>query len=102
MKKALVDVAERAGWTFVQAFAAALTVGSFTDVSALRLAGIAGAYSVVKYLGVQANAYLAKPAPAPPVVYATSSGTAGNNFTWLPNPGSAPAPANPTQPPPAA
>jgi Putative lactococcus lactis phage r1t holin len=57
----LVDIAERAGWTFVQAFAAALTLGSFTDIGALKLAAIAGGFSVVKFLGVKANSYLAVP-----------------------------------------
>lgn len=63
MKKYLVDVAERAGATFAQAFLAALTVGSFTDVSAVKLAGVAAAYAVAKYLLVVANTVLAKPAP---------------------------------------
>jgi len=55
---AVVDLAERAGWTFVQSFAAALTLGTLTDLAALKLAGIAGGYAVLKYLGTRANAYL--------------------------------------------
>lgn len=65
MKKHLVNVAERAGATFAQAFLAALTVGSFTDLSAVRLAAVAGGYSVAKYLLVLANQFLnASPPPA--------------------------------------
>lgn len=63
MKKYVIDVAERAAATFAQAFLAALTVGSFTDVSAVKLAAVAAAYAVAKYLLVVANAVLAKPDP---------------------------------------
>ena len=63
MKHHLIDVGDRASATFAQAFLAALTVGSFTDLNALKLAGIAGGYSVAKYLLVQANEVLAKPVP---------------------------------------
>lgn len=55
---ALVDVAERAGWTFVQAFAAAVTIGTLTDVAAVKLAGIAGAFAVLKFMGTKASEYL--------------------------------------------
>lgn len=65
-KKTLVDLAERAGWTFAQAFAAALTIGSFTDLHALKLAAVAGAYAIVKWLGVKANSYLGSTPPKPP------------------------------------
>jgi uncharacterized membrane protein (GlpM family) len=65
VKRHLVNVGERAGATFAQAFLAALTVGSFTDVSAVRLAAVAGGYSVAKYLLVLANSYLGtQPPPA--------------------------------------
>lgn len=57
-KYTLVDVAERAGATFAQAFLAALTIGSFTDLHALKLAAVAGGYSVGKFLLVKANAFL--------------------------------------------
>lgn len=57
----LVDLLERGGWTFVQAFAAALTVGNLTDAGALKLAAVAGGYAVLKYLGVKANQYLSQP-----------------------------------------
>lgn len=61
MKKSLVDVAERAGATLVQSFAAALTLGSATDLQAFKVAAIAGGYAVVKFLGIKANQYLSKP-----------------------------------------
>jgi aconitase B len=64
-KTTLIDAAERAGATFAQAFLAAVTLGhtvapAVTDLRALELAAIAGAYAVGKYLLVQANAFLAK------------------------------------------
>lgn len=65
-RRALIDIAERAGWTFCQSFAAALTIGSFTDLNALRLAAVAGGYSVMKWLGVKAQSYLAAPEPPKP------------------------------------
>ena len=55
---ALVDVSERTAATFAQAFLAAVTVGTMTDASALKLGAVAGAYAVGKYLLVEANAYL--------------------------------------------
>lgn len=62
--RGLTDLLERAGATFGQAFLATITVnGSLGDLSALRIAGVAGAYAVAKYLLVKANGYLAKPTP---------------------------------------
>lgn len=58
MKHTLVDLAERAGATFAQAFLAVVTVGSLTDVNALKIGGIAGGYAVGKFLLVRANAFL--------------------------------------------
>ncbi len=62
-KVTMVDLAERAGATFAQAFLAAVTLGhtvtpAVTDLRALELAAIAGGYAVAKYLLVQANAFL--------------------------------------------
>ena len=86
MKKKLVDLFDRAGATFAQAFLAAVTLGTLTDVNALKLAGIAGAYAVAKYLLVEANKYLDKPEGEPVVVI-------GNPPEQLPAP---PPPAEPT------
>jgi hypothetical protein len=63
MKKHLVDLVERAGATFAQAFLAAITVDAsgITQVDALKVALGAGLLSVGKFLLVQANAYLKKP-----------------------------------------
>jgi hypothetical protein len=52
---------ERAGATFAQAFLAAVTLGSVTDMHAVEVAAIAGGYAVGKFLLVKANAYLATP-----------------------------------------
>lgn len=52
-KKKAFDIAERAGWTFVQAFAATLlasgwfNIEQITDVSLLQNAGIAGIAAVI-------------------------------------------------------
>lgn len=75
MKKHLLAVFERAGWTFAQAFAAALTVSNAAhfDVNALKVAAVAGGYSVAKYVMVLAGQYTdskpaaSSPAPQPPV-----------------------------------
>ena len=61
-KRAVVDLAERTTATFAQAFLAAVTVGKVTDLSAVKVAGVAGGYAVAKYLLVAANRYLGKPA----------------------------------------
>ena len=60
-RKTVVDLGERAGATFAQAFLAALTLGKITDLGALKIAAVAGGYAVAKYALVKANAYLAKP-----------------------------------------
>jgi hypothetical protein len=67
MKRRLVDLAERAGATFAQAFLAAITVDSsgITQVDALKVAAVAGAYSVAKFLLGEANAYLKRQESAP-------------------------------------
>lgn len=61
--RTLIDVAERAGATFAQAFLAAVTLGSTTDLSAAKLGAVAGGYAVAKYLLVKAQAFLASPDP---------------------------------------
>lgn len=63
-KVTIIDVAERAFATFAQSFLAAVTLGhtvtpAITDLRALELAAVAGAYAVAKYLLVVANAFLA-------------------------------------------
>jgi len=63
-KTTLIDVSERALATFAQTFLAAVTLGhtvtpALTDLRALELAAVAGAYAVAKYLLVVANAFLA-------------------------------------------
>lgn len=63
MKRHLIDLAERTGATFAQAFLAVLTVSTLTDLAALKIAGAAGAYAVGKFLLVKANAYLGTPEP---------------------------------------
>lgn len=62
-KKDFVDLGERVGATFAQAFLASVTVNvsGITEVDALKVAAIAGAYSVAKFLLVKANAFLARP-----------------------------------------
>lgn len=56
----LIDLTERAGATFAQTFLAAITVSEsgLTDLPALKIAAVAGAYAVAKFLLVKANAYL--------------------------------------------
>lgn len=61
MKRALVDLFDRAGATFAQSFLASITVGTATGAGALKLAAVAGAYALGKFLLVKANAYLATP-----------------------------------------
>lgn len=57
-KKAVVDFVERAGATFAQTFLAAVTVGSLTNLNAVKVAGVSGGYAVAKFLLVKANAFL--------------------------------------------
>lgn len=65
-KKTLVDLAERSIATFAQAFAAALTLGSVTDLRAVELAAVAGSYAVLKFTLAKANAFLNTAPPDPP------------------------------------
>jgi hypothetical protein len=64
----IVDLAERAGATFAQGFLAAVTLGGVLghDLNALKIGGVAGGYSVAKYLLVKANGYLRTPAATAP------------------------------------
>ena len=48
MKTQLVDVAERAAWTFAQAFLAVLVIGDMSTARDAGIAGIAAAISVLK------------------------------------------------------
>jgi hypothetical protein len=62
MKRKIIDLAERTGATFAQAFLAAETVDQtkLTQVDALKLASIAGAFAVAKYFLAEAKLYLAR------------------------------------------
>lgn len=70
--RTIVDLAERAGATFAQAFLASVTLGhtvvpALTDLVALKVAAVAGGYAVAKYLIVSANTWLGStPAATPP------------------------------------
>lgn len=64
MKRTIIDLAERTGATFAQAFLAVVTIGTTIDLDALKVAGVAGGYAVAKYLLVVANRYLAQPPSA--------------------------------------
>jgi FMN-dependent NADH-azoreductase len=61
--RTFIDLAERAGATFAQAFLAVITVGSFTDLKALKVAAVAGGYALAKFALVRANAYLSAAPP---------------------------------------
>ncbi len=70
-KATLIDLAERSLATFAQAFLAAVTLGhtvtpAITDLRALELAAIAGAYAVAKYLMIAANTFLGSSPAATP------------------------------------
>lgn len=73
MKRTLIDLADRAGATFAQAFLAAITVDAsgIAQVDALKVAAVAGGFAVAKFALIQANAYLARPVPEPPVPTST-------------------------------
>lgn len=60
MKAALVDLLERAGATFAQAFLASITINAtgVAQVEALKVAALAGGFAVAKFLLVKANEYL--------------------------------------------
>ena len=62
LNKAFVDLVERTGATFAQAFLAVLTANDagITELDALKVGAIAGGYAVAKFLLAKANAYLAK------------------------------------------
>ena len=47
-KKTLVDIAERAGWTFVQTFVAVYTIGGVAELKSAAAAALAATLSVVK------------------------------------------------------
>lgn len=49
-RELLVDVAERAVWTLVQAFAAAVVAAGALDLEALKVAGVAAVLAVLKGL----------------------------------------------------
>jgi hypothetical protein len=74
MKRKLVDLVERAGATFAQAFLAVITVDAtgITQLDALKVAGVAGAYAVAKYALTQANAYLGSTPGLSPAELATA------------------------------
>lgn len=60
-KHILVDLAERAGATFAQAFLAIETAdqANIAQVGALKTAAYAGAFAVAKFLFVKASGFLA-------------------------------------------
>lgn len=66
MKARLIDLAERSFATFWQAFGALLIADStgITQVSALKVAAVAGGLAVVKYLSLQAGNFLKTPPAA--------------------------------------
>lgn len=61
--KTFLDLAERALATFAQAFLAVEIAdqAGVTQLEGLKVAGVAGALAVGKFLLVKVNAYLAKP-----------------------------------------
>ena len=64
MKKAAVDLSERAFATFAQAFLASITInGSLGDIHAARIGLVAGGYAICKFLMVKANDFLTAPTP---------------------------------------
>lgn len=64
-KHTLIDLAERAGATFAQAFLAIEVAdqANIAQIGALKTAAFAGAFAVAKFLLVKANGFLAKPTP---------------------------------------
>ena len=66
-KRSLIDLAERTGATFGQAFLATITVQrNVTEKTALYTALAAGGLAVAKYLLAAANTYLRKTPAATP------------------------------------
>jgi hypothetical protein len=68
IKKKIIDILERSGATFAQAFIAIEIAdqANVTQLGALKTAAVAGGLAVGKYLLVQANAYLRSPDPYAP------------------------------------
>lgn len=60
MKKKLIDLLDRAGATFAQAFLAVLVADAsgITQPEALKVAAVAGGFAVAKWLLAQASKYL--------------------------------------------
>lgn len=55
----LSDLTERAGWTFVQGFTAAvLATNGEPNLTALKIGAIAGGLAVLKWLSVEATSRL--------------------------------------------
>lgn len=94
MKKAILDLVERVGWTFVQAAVGTLTASSLLNGhvdwrTVLVSAGVAGGVAGLKVLGINASA-LAALVPAVPVPVAAVQAEAPT--VGLPGPsGSVPA-----------
>jgi hypothetical protein len=68
-RKTLVDLVERAGATFAQAFLAIEVAdqANIAQVGALKTAAYAGAFAVAKYALVKANSFIgANPTQPPP------------------------------------
>lgn len=65
--KKVLDLVERAGATFAQAFLAVEIAdqNGVTQTESLKIAGVAGALAVGKWALVKINAYLAKPDVTP-------------------------------------
>jgi hypothetical protein len=59
--KSFVDLLERAGWTFAQAFFAVIVANEAgVGLDALKVAGIAGGMAVAKFILVKADEYQRK------------------------------------------
>ena len=65
-KLTIIDLLERAGATFAQAFLAVLVVnqGNLTQLTALETAAVAGGFAVAKFLLVKASAFLEQAPPS--------------------------------------
>jgi Putative lactococcus lactis phage r1t holin len=63
IRNRLIDLAERTAATFAQAFLAVLIAdeSGVTQLTALKVAAVAGGLAVAKYLLVYANAVLGNP-----------------------------------------
>jgi hypothetical protein len=59
-KAKIIDLVERTGATFLQAFLAVLVVGgNLSDWTAVKVALVAGGLAVVKFLNIEASKFLA-------------------------------------------